>query len=75
MPFKNATFGSVAIKPKISDLNDSFYIILFASLIFCFFVKRKIIFKISLAFSGSFSLTNDMKLREIVFVELNDCTN
>lgn len=77
MPFRHATFGSVAIKPKVSDLNDPFYMILFASVIFCvlFFVKRKIIFKISLAFSGSFSFKNDMKLREMVFVKLDGCTN
>lgn len=56
----------MAIKHRVSGLNDQFYIIFIClCCVLCFFfVKRKNIFKVSLAFSGSFSFRNYMKLRE-----------
>lgn len=67
MPFRNTTFWSVDIKHKVSDLIGQIYMILFGCIVFfCVYVLKKIIFKVYLAFSESFSLRNDMKLRERV---------
>lgn len=56
------------IKHKVSDLIGHSYMILFGCIVVCggVCVLKKIIFKVCLAFTESFSFRNDMKLRERV---------